>query len=239
MAKPTPFATTRPACLVLAGLLMLCAGCSGRFRTETYYVAPGFTVESLRGKTVAVLPLADTAAGATRPTSAPSPTSVPTFTGVTGGLRDAGARVRLLSPAEGDGVAARPGNVSAAYLLVVQLTGSDVYHVFATRRGERDADRAVARTTGRRLGLRLTLLRLPDERPVWLAGGTGDVWVTRKGSADDWPAGADMPAAPGTSDCAAGALALYPAPPAPDLLSRRLTRRLIADLPVATELEPN
>jgi hypothetical protein len=147
--------------------------------------------------------------------------------------------VRLLSSEEGELVAARPGNVAAAYLLVVRLTGSDVYHALAPHRRGRVTDRAVSRTTGRRVGLRLTLLRLPDELPVWLAGGTGDVWVTREGPADARPAGHDTPATPETGDRFAGGLALYPPPPAPERLSRRLTRRLIADLPVATELEPN
>jgi len=249
MAKPIRFAPPRRVCLVLAGLLLLCTGCPGRFRTETYYVAPGFTVDSLRGKTVAVLPLAETTATGLAtippPTSAPDPAPAANpvasvasgreFAGVAGGLREAGARVRLLSPEEGRLVAGRPRNVAAAYLLVVRLTGSDVYHALAPSR----ADRAVSRTTGRRVGLRLTLLRLPDERPIWLAGGTGDDWVTRQGTADVWPAGPDTPAALESSDRFAGALALYPPPPAPDSLSRRLTRRLIADLPLATELEPN
>jgi hypothetical protein len=255
MAKPNPIAPPRPPRLVLAGLLvLLCAGCSGRFRTETYYVAPGFTVASLRGKTVAVLPLTDTDASATRPTSSPAPTSAPSsapverfglsvrggeFVGVAGGLREAGARVRLLSSQEGKLAAARPRNVAAAYLLVVRLTSSDVYHAFAEPHGGRAADRAVSRTTGRRVGLRLTLLRLPDELPVWLARGTGDVWVTREGPADARPAGHDTRVAPETSDRFAGGLALYPPPPALEPLSRRLTRRLIAGLPVATELEPN
>src|SRR5687767_12539370 len=60
------------ALLALAAVLpALCGGCASRFTTETQYLAPGFTRGSLRGQTVAVLPLA------TSPTQAPSPASAP------------------------------------------------------------------------------------------------------------------------------------------------------------------
>ncbi len=248
MARPNSFTRLprlRPAHLLPAALLaVLSAGCASRFTVETNYVAPGFTIEALRGKTVAVLPLAETASPATAPVAAPTsaPAAAPApspaesrapsadaggeFAGVAGGLREAGARVRVLSPAEADRVAARPASVAAAYVLVVRVTGSGVYYASAPRHVGRGGE-FLSRTTGRRVGLRLALLRARDARPVWVAAGTGEAWETRGGRGD-----AD-------AGSIAGDFALYPPAPAPDWISRRLTRRLIAHLPYATELEPN
>src|SRR4051812_48553606 len=55
---------------VLVFCTILCAGCASRFKTETTYVAPGFTRGSLQGRTVAVLALP--AAPATAPSTAPA-----------------------------------------------------------------------------------------------------------------------------------------------------------------------
>ena len=240
------------ALLALAAVLpALCGGCASRFTTETQYLAPGFTRGSLRGQTVAVLPLAALPTQAPPPASAPAPVDparaaastarydegselegAAEVAGVARGLREAGARVRVLSSADSAAVAARPATVGTSYLLVVRLTGADVYREFVPRRGGRMGE-IVSRTTRRRVGLRLTLLRLPDARPVWLAGGTGEAWQTRAGPADPDPS-----AAPGAGP-RADDMPSYPPPPDPAVVSRRLTRRLIAHLPFATELEPN
>jgi hypothetical protein len=122
--------------------------------------------------------------------------------------------------------AARRAGVDATYLLLVRLTDADVYRRYHP---SSDAAAKASCTSGRRVGLRLALLRLSDARPLWLAAGTGDAWETRAGAAAVAP-GVYLPG---------GYESLYPPPPEPQVVSRRLTRRLLADLPWATELEPN
>ena len=79
----------------VAGLTLaaaLCAGCGGRYVTRTEYIAPGFTKAALRGRTVAVVPPAD------GPASAAAAADAGELAGVVRGLREAGARVRVLPP---------------------------------------------------------------------------------------------------------------------------------------------
>ena len=232
-------------CLLALAAVFAGAGCASRYTTQTHFVAPGFTRGALRGQTVAVLPVSPAPQAAARGASAQGDE----LDGIARGIREAGARVRVVAPEGGAADAsadagamaevARRAGVDAAYLLVVRLTDADVYRSYAPRRDRgAGADAAVAsRTSGRRVGLRLALLRLPDARPVWLAAGTGDVWQTRAGSAAA-PPGASIPLSL-EEDLRGGHESLYPPPPPPQVVSRRLTRRLLADLPWATELEPN
>jgi hypothetical protein len=236
-------------------MTLLCAGCASRYVTRTEYLAPDFSRASIRGRTVAVVPATDDAATASRGELA----------GVARGLRDAGARVRVIDPTPAaQPAAARLGpsdftpapadrvalladfigdpdsdaarrearrlghDVNAQYLLFVRVTDGEVIHRFTP---SHDAGSA-ARTSGRRVGLRLALVRLRDSAAVWVASGTGETWATRS----------DASGAAATNveaDLAAGNLPLYPPPPpAPDLASR-LTRRLLARVPLPVEIEPN
>jgi hypothetical protein len=124
-------------------------------------------------------------------------------------------------------------DVNAAYLLQVEVTGSDLYKRYALGpgRGATGRSNVAARTGGRRVGLRLSLLRLPDRAAVWVASGTGDMWNTRiAGPAE---------AANLDDDLRGGGFVLYPPPPEPQTVSANLMRRLLADLPSPPELEPN
>ncbi len=245
------------AAVLLAAFL--CGGCASRFVTRTEYVAPGFSQASLHRRTVAVVPPADGSASAYAGEVA----------GVVRGMREAGARVVVLPPADGVPAPAQPvlggrgfprqpglaGNVAllasvpdagpdpreetvlrlgrdvdAKYLLVVRVTDSDVFRRYARRGGDDDGE-VGARTSARRVGLKLSLLRLPDATPVWVASGSGEVWETRTGG----PARA----ATVDDDLAAGNEHLYPPPPPANAVSARLTRRLLARVPSPTELEPN
>ena len=238
---------------VVVGLILLCAaggGCAGRFTAKNEYLAAGFTRESLRGRTVAVVAAeqGDVAAAAGGE-----------LAGIALGMREAGARARLAAPPDPDGPAAenRPAagaaeaaapahtpradarafrdtlrrwgrGGDASYLLLVDITDADVYRAFAARPA------AASRTSGRRVGLRLALLRLSDGAAVWIAGGTGEMWET-------WTDERGNAAAPATvdDDLRVGNAGLYP--PAPDarVVSRRLTRRLLALVPTPAELQPN
>jgi hypothetical protein len=135
--------------------------------------------------------------------------------------------------------AARRGAVDAAYLLLVWVTDADAYRTYAPRRGpDARTGLAAARTSGRRVALRLALLRLPDAHPVWLAGGTGEAWETQTNLPAAGLASGDAAARTIDDDLRENG-ALYPPPPDPQALSRRLTRRLLAAVPWATEVEPN
>jgi hypothetical protein len=119
--------------------------------------------------------------------------------------------------------------VDAAYLLVVKVTDDEVYRSYDPRGGGGGGNVA-CRTSGRRMGLRLALLRLPDRGAVWVARGSGEVWEPRRAG----------PGAAGTveEDLRGGNLGLYPAPPPQQLVAARLTRRLLHRLPSPVELEP-
>jgi hypothetical protein len=236
---------------VVVGLIVVCAaggGCASRFTAKNEYLAAGFTRESLRGRTVAVLPAPESDAAATGE-----------LAGIALGMREAGARARLVAPPDAPGPAAATRPVAgasnkvaapahtpradarafrdmlrrldrgdAAYLLLVDVTDADVYRAFAARPA------AASRTSGRRVGLRLALLRLSDGAAVWIAEGTGEMWET-------WTDARGDAAAPATvdDDLRVGNAGLYP--PAPDarVVSRRLTRRLLALVPTPAELQPN
>jgi len=116
----------------------------------------------------------------------------------------------------------------ASYLLLVDVTDADVYRAFAARPA------AASRTSGRRVGLRLALLRLSDGAAVWIAGGTGEMWET-------WTDERGNAAVPATvdDDLRVGNAGLYPPPPDARVVSRRLTRRLLALVPTPAELQPN
>ena len=233
---------------VVVGLVLFCTtgGCAGRFTAKNEYLAAGFTRESLRGRTVAVVPAPESDAAA----------ATGELAGIALGMREAGARARLVAPPELGGrpattraaadAAAPPPNTpradarafrdmlrhwgrggDAAYLLLVDVTNADVYRAFAARPA------ATSRTSGRRVGLRVALLRLSDGAAVWVAGGTGEMWETWTDARDG--------ATPATvhDDLRVGNAGLYP--PAPDarVVSRRLTRRLLALVPTPAELQPN
>jgi len=254
---PTSFGRYAPATLAACLMTLLCVGCAGRYVTRTEYLAPDFTRTSIRGRTVAIVPATDDAATASRGELA----------GVARGLRDAGARVRVIdptpaaqpaaarlgpsdfTPAPADRVALladftggpdsdaarreaqRMGqNVNAQYLLFVRVTDGEIFHRFTPPHDPGAGP--PTRASGRRVGLRLALVRLRDSAAVWVASGTGESWATRS----------DASGAAATNveaDLAAGNLPLYPPPPpAPDLASR-LTRRLLARVPLPVEIEPN
>ena len=242
--------TASPRAIVV-WLIVACAaggGCASRFTAKNEYLAAGFTRQSLRGRTVAVVPAPESDAVA-----------VGELAGIALGMREAGARARLVAPLDpaGPPAATRPaaGAVEsldpahtpradarafrdtlrrwgrggeASYLLLVDVTDADVYRAFAARPA------AASRTSGRRVGLRLALLRLSDGAAVWIAGGTGEMWET-------WTDARGDAATPATvdDDLRVGNAGLYP--PAPDarVVSRRLTRRLLALVPTPAELQPN
>jgi hypothetical protein len=236
---------------------VLCAGCAGRYVTRTEYLAPDFSRASIRGRTVAVMPATDGPAGLYEGELA----------GVARGMRDAGARVRVVDPPPSEQVESTPVPPAAArdrvalladfvgdpesdatrraarrwgraadaqYLLFVRVTDRDVLHQFTV---PHDTG-APRRATGRRVGLRLALVRLRDSAAVWVASGTAEAWEARAGGTGRPSPGLAF-AATVDDDLAHGNLPLYPPPPpAPDLASR-LTRRLLARVPSPVELEPN
>jgi hypothetical protein len=202
----------------------------------------------LQGRTVAVLALpaapatAPAAARATEPARAASEPDGE-VAGVVRGIREAGARVQVLPAADARNVtvAARGAAADAAYVLLVWVTDSDVYRRFAPGpRSGNDARLAATRTSGRRVAVRLALLQLPQARPVWLSSGTGEAWESQTAPS---PAARGTGASIGTQtvedDLREGNGPLYPPPPDPQALSRRLTRRLLASVPWATDVEPN
>jgi hypothetical protein len=215
--RPRAARTGRAALFILVLAAALCGGCAGRFSAHTEYVAAGFGRGSLRGHTVAVMP----------PAGGDFAREV---RGVTRGLGQAGARVVVLAPPdETDDDAADRSAVSAArgarvaYVLIVRPARGEVYRSYARHSApDPTGERSATRTSGRRVGLRLALLRASDGAAVWLARGTGEMWQTRT-------------AAPATADTVGADLAghphLYPPPPPPHLVSDRHPRPLGALIP--------
>jgi len=126
-------------------------------------------------------------------------------------------------------------DVDAAYLLVVRVTDDDVMHGFTARRdgGAATPRRIVARSTGRRLGLRLALVRLRDSETVWVGSGTGELWETRTAGMNNGRLLTPE------DDLRDADLSLYPPPPHPANVSVRLTRGLLARVPWPVEIQPN
>lgn len=254
----------RAALLLLISGTLLCAGCAGRFSTETEYLAPGFTRESLRGRTVAVIPPATPAgmAGLYEDELA----------GIAQGMREAGARVVIAVPAAGaaatggataaspqflrdGGSPAAPAEAAhvfalpqavlsdvtptdhATYRMNVDFTDATVYRAYAAPRDRGGDGRASAasRTSGRRVGLRFTLVRASDGEARWVAAGSGELWRTRTATAP----GAAPAALTVDDDLASGNLPLYPPPPPAETVSRRLVRRLLALVPSPPPLQPS
>src|SRR5215207_4527657 len=90
-------------------LILVCAaggGCASRFTAKNEYLAAGFTRESLRGRTVAVVPA---------PESDVAAAAAGELAGIALGMREAGARARLVAPPEPAGPAStsRPAGASA------------------------------------------------------------------------------------------------------------------------------
>jgi hypothetical protein len=214
----------------VAGLLLaaaVCAGCSQQFRVRTEYLAEGFGRSALRGRNVAlVLPEAGRFEREVR--------------GVGRGLRGAGAGVIVIGPQANDEVdpdaangaaAADAARDGAAYVMLVRPTAGEVFRSYGRHAvPEQTGERLATRTSGRRVGLRLTLLRVSDGRAVWVARGTGEMWQTRTAG----PASAET-----VDGDLAGHADLYPLPPPPELVSDRLTRRLLAMVPEPVRPEPN
>jgi hypothetical protein len=259
-AKTNPPRPTRATFLLAVFAACLAGGCAGRFSARTDYLAPGFNRESFRGKTVAVVPAgpADAAAyeqelagviegmheaGARAqvvreplpPAGAMSTQPNQPAQWVDDTPPTATTRPRLL------GMAVTPSRLGhetgAAYALVVRFTEAVVYRAYATPedRGGPGFAAPAERTTGRRVGFRLELVRLADGEPQWVAHGTGDVWSSRTAAAP----GAAPAAANVDDDLGGGNLNLYPAPPSALVLSRRLVRRLLAHVPFPIEVQPN
>lgn len=232
-------------------------GCASRFDTETLYLAPGFTRASIRGQAVAIAGTGVPAADGGRLDGE--------LAGVAGGMREAGARVRvrgrvrgndvtpttrpaadvanfamILAPTEGGRAAAQAlsGDPRATYLLHVRFSESRVYYRYVVPRTGRPE-----RTTGRKVRMRVELLLLPGGTRVWVADGTGNAWRTRTSTIavpTQTVAGAPAEVHPhGEGDVPRGELALYPEPPPAEQLTRRLMRRMLARVPRAMEIEPN
>ena len=156
--------------------------------------------------------------------------------GVARAMREAGAAVE---PARlGDDAVLAGGRIrrsDAAYLLVVRVTDSAVYHAYSPGRYDGAAGRPTAtRTTGRRVGMRLVLRRADDGTTLWAARGSADVWCKRVE-----PVPAATVAATVEEDLRAGNGHFYPVPPDAAQLTARLMRRMVARVPVETPLEPN
>jgi hypothetical protein len=254
-------------CSRVFGVLLLVAactgGCAGRFTTRTEYVAEGFSLASLRGRTVAVLPDA-----AAEP-SGQGPTGRPALVGVAKGMRHAGARARVVTPPpdgaadvattrpilaaaftapadptaatylradeDGGSPVAWTMDVGTAYVLVVRVERDEPYRAYAIRPGGFGQRPAAARTSGRRLRLRLALLRASDGAAVWLATGSGNLWNVRTAPTADRVLAGSL-----GEDLNRGNLPLYPPPPTPQALTARLTRRLLGHVPPPpTEVQPN
>lgn len=235
--------------LLIASVGVLCGGCTGHFSTHTDYLAPGFTRESLQGRTVAVIP-----------PPGGSTTYENELTGIAKGMREFGARVAVLPPRDGAAVpdmllqsaetaADRTGDTdrpvhsageagsTGSYVLWVEITDASIYRAYAVPRDRGGAGRAAAaaRTSGRHVGLRLTLLRRTDGVALWVATGKGEMWRSQTAAAP----GAAPAAANVDDDIGGGNLPLYPPLPRADLLTRRLTRRLLAHVPSPPPLQPN
>ena len=138
--------------------------------------------------------------------------------------RDAAARV---APTAGQ----------ASYVLHVRFTDAGVYRDYEANGA--GGGGPPTRTTGRRVAMRLALLRLPYGRPVWVAGGTGAMWRRARAAAAA-SAGPAVAAGNIEEDLRAGNGHLYPAPPPADVLAGRLTRQMLSRVPYPpVELEPN
>jgi hypothetical protein len=263
-ATTSSWRTALSATLLAVVAAVTCGGCASRFSAKTDYLAPGFNRESLRGKAVAVVPAGPAAnpaayadelagilegmheAGAqVRVVQQPVPDPV-----VTDGTQFApeppgdvhsaldspgSTRPRLMALAIPPRRLGRePG---AAYALVVRFTETVVYRAYATPHDRGGAGRAAAaeRTTGRRVGVQLELVRLSDGEPQWAAHGTGEAWRSLTAAAP----GAMPAAANVDDDIGGGNLNLYPDPPSAQSLSRRLVRRLLAHVPFPIEVQPS
>jgi hypothetical protein len=221
--------------LALAALLVCAGGCTSRFTATTKYLAPGFSRASLRGKTVAVMSVSP-------PSSAGADEFGDALAGIARGMGEEGARARVVPPARDTAdpaallAAARgAGAADAAYLLLVRITGAGPYRTYAPGHYDGPAGRPTAtRTSGRRVGMDLALLRATDGAPLWSARGTGDAWHTRTDVMPRATAAATL-----EEDLRTGNEHFYPPPPAPEALATRVMRRLIARVPVETALEPN
>ena len=246
-----PRIARRAALLGQGALLVACAaGCAGRFSADTEYMAEGFTRASLRGRSVAVVPEPPPAAAPQPPDETARQRRA--VVGVARGMREAGARVRVLPPpaAQADARPTRPIFAAthaappdadvprvpprAAYVLVVRVERAQEYRRYARRPAGPGRGPAVARTGGLRVHLRLALLRAHDQAAVWLATGSGDMWNTESSDVADGPAAGSL-----ADDLRRGNLALYPPPPDVQSITQRLTRRLLAHLPYPTDVQPN
>jgi len=250
--------TTKPvragfALLIVTASLSAAGGCSSRFSARTDYLALGFNRDSFRGKVIAVVPSGTaTDVGAYQEELA----------GIVQGIKEAGARARVIdepAPIEAAaagavvtassattqprlmGLAVAPRRLGrgtgAAYALVVRFTDAAVYRAYARPDDRGGAGRAAAaeRTSGRRVGVELELVRLADGEPQWVAHGSGEAWNSRNAAAP----GAQPAAANVDDDIGGGNLDLYPDPPGAAALSRRLVRRLLAHVPFPVEVLPS
>jgi hypothetical protein len=238
-------------------------GCASRFSARTDYLAPGFDRDSFRGKTVAVVPFGAAAnvgahreelagivqgineAGArARVVEVPAPAkaadasrSQPAQPGDPPAATAAAptTQPRLMGLAVAPRRLAR--STGAAYALVVRFTDAVVYRAYARPEDRGGVGHAAAaeRTSGRRVGIELELVRLADGEPQWVAHGTGEAWRSRTAAAP----GAMPAAANVDDDIGGGNLDLYPDPPAAAALSRRLVRRLLAHVPFPVEVQPS
>jgi hypothetical protein len=258
-------ATTKPMRARLAVLFVtvsLCAagGCASRFSARTDYLAPGFNRDTFRGKTIAVVPSGGADAGAYRqelagivqgmheagarvrvvelPAEAADTTPnrpAPPDPGSAAMGSAATTQPRLMGLAI---TPRRPGrDTGAAYALVVRFTEAVVYRAYARPEDRGGAGRAAAaeRTSGRRVGVELELVRLADGEPQWVAHGTGEVWRSHTAAAPGaMPAAANI-----DDDIGGGNLDLYPQPPGAAALARRLVRRLLAHVPFRVEVQPS
>jgi hypothetical protein len=259
-ATTNPSRSTRATLLLAVIAAYLAGGCASRFSARTDYLAPGFNRESFRGKTVAVVPagpadavayeqeLAGVIEGMHEAGARVRVEQQPLLPArALGTSRNQPAQfVHDVPPAATTqprflGVAVTPSRLGhepgAAYALVVRFTEAVVYRAYATPedRGGPGFAAPAERTTGRRVGFRLELVRLADGEPQWVAHGTGDVWTSRTAAAP----GAAPAAANVDDDLGGGNLNLYPAPPSALALSRRLVRRLLAHVPFPIEVQPN
>jgi hypothetical protein len=255
-----PSRSTRANILLAVVVTVLAGGCASRFSARTDYLAPGFNRESFRGKTVAVVPAGPDDAAAYEQELAgviegmheagarlsvvrqplPPAKAMATWRNQPAQSVDDTEPAATTQP-RFMGLAVPPPRLGhetrAAYALAVRFTEAVIYRAYATPEDRGGAGRAAPaeRTTGRRIGLRLELVRLADGEPQWVAHGTGEVWRTRTAAAP----GALPAAANVDDDLGGGNLNLYPAPPSALVLSRRLVRRLLAHVPFPIEVQPN
>jgi hypothetical protein len=261
-AAPKP-SLARFALFFVTVSLCTAGGCASRFFARTDYLAPGFNRDSFRGKTIAVVPSdAEMNVGAyheelagivqgineagarARVVEDPAPAGAADARLSQRAQRDDAAAATASAPTTQPrlmGLADRSRRLGrstdAAYALVVRFTDAVVYRAYARPEDRGGAGRAAAaeRTSGRRVGVELELVRLPDGEPQWVAHGSGEAWNSRTAAAP----GAMPAAANVDEDIGGGNLDLYPDPPAAADLSRRLVRRLLAHVPFPVEVLPS